>query len=239
MYIKILEKTYNNEVINESLRVSKVKFSHLFIGVKGTAVRATECPKIIVNAFVSGEGARSRNIITNAPLSVLVDYSDILKGLGWTSTTHGYTALPLGSLDLSKIDLILELKGLSAFAANDLTLIVFAVRLDDNMPILEYQYRSVPVDGITIPNVLSVYDVNVTDGIDNNNVSTLTFDKGDNMNVAHKAAFGMCQALSGLETANTWGLLHMDKDMEFGRRIKFQPTTAFNAFIVQYSSIVN
>lgn len=232
MIYPIIKKTYNNVSIAESVSLDKVKISHLLILIHGTAVKATEAPKILINGRIMDENNQSRNVISgNMPLDVLGAYSDMLGGVGFNSTTDEYVLLPIGSRDLSDKELILDIKSSAALAANDLIMEISGLRLDDNMPALEYQYRSIPIAGITVPRCLCMYDVNTA--YNSSVVSVITMENGSQLNIPHNTGFALAQATQKLESVNTFGIIYQDKDMEEGRKITIEPSAAFNAFILQ------
>lgn len=223
------------------VRFTKYKISHLIFRAHGVALKATELPKLILNANISGDNNLVKNIITNVPLSVLVDYCNILNGVALKSDTDMYCVLPIGSLDLTNQDLNISVKSTSDLGANAFTLDIYAERQSDIDPVLEYQYRAVPTDAVSVPNVLQVYDVSTA--YNSSVVSKLFFDNNSELTIPHKIAFAKCQQMSQLETENTWGLIHSDKNIATGqaggRRIRIEPTTAFNAFLIQYSAALN
>ncbi len=237
MFYKIKEDTKNNASISESLRLSKVKISHILFMAHGVGIKATEAPKLIFDIFVQDEYNNNKNIVTGVPASVFGEYADMLGGVGFNSITDIYFLIPVGTLDLSDKDLMIEMKTTSALAANDFVYSLYGVRLDDRLPVLEYQYRAMPVDGVTIPNCLALYDVSTA--YNSSVISVITMSDGSQINIPHKMAFALAQCTQKLETQNAYGIVFQDKDMEGGRKIKVEPSASFNALVLQYSAKLN
>lgn len=213
-------------------RVTKLKFTHLLFQIRGVALIATELPKIILNATISGI---NKNIITNVSLLNFAYYSDMLGGVGLNSTTDAYILIPLGSLDTHVQDLNYSIKSTSALAAQQFNMNVYAVRLDEEMDLLEYEYRAIPTTNVTFDNVYRIYD---TATAYNSAVNTvLTFPNNSQMTIPHKMAFALCQAQSKLESQNTFGTVFSDKDLDQGRQVTLLASAAWNALIISYSKL--
>lgn len=232
MFYPILEDTYNNESISESKRLTRVKISHLLISIHGTAIKATEAPKMYLNAKIQDINNKGRNVVQgNPPMKVLADFSDMRGGVAWNSTTDLFCLLPIGSRDLSQNELIVELKTTAALAANDCIVKIFGVRLDDSLPPIEYQYRNIPADGINFPSLLWLYDV--ASAYNDTNESTLTFEDNSQITVPHYMGWALAQATEKLESENAYALIFQDKDISGRRTVHVRPTSAFDAFVVQ------
>lgn len=235
MFYPIYEGTINNAAVNISEKLEKIRFSHLSIQVHGVAIKATEAPKLIVNAWTQDKNANIRKRITNVPLVAFGEYQDMQGGVGFISTTDLHAAIQMGSLDLRDQNFYLEIKSSSNLAANDCVFSIYAVMLAEDLPELEYTYKAITTDGYNVINALAVYD---TATAYNSAVKTLiTMPNGSQMTIPHKQGFSLCQCSSRLETANAYGCVYSDKDMfvQGGRNIRLEPDTSFNAFIIQYS----
>ena len=235
---KIIDNSSSTAVaVAVSGRGSKFKMSHLLIKIVGTAIKATEVPKLTMNAYLTGANNLVKNLVTNCPLLALGNYTDMMGGNAWIAAdTSAFILLPIGSVDLTNTDLNIDISsGGSTLAANAFSLKVYALRLSDTMPLLEFQYRAIPVDAISLGNVMSIYDVNAVVG--STVVSTLTFENGSQLTMPHDMSLALANTVSKLETQNTYALVYNDKDMMGGRKVKIEPSTAFNAFIVQYSQL--
>lgn len=223
--------------VSVDVRFSKYKISHLIFRIHGVAIKATESPKLILNAFVSGANNLVKNIITNVPLSVMGEYCNILKGVSWNSTTDLYMVIPVGSLDLTNMDLNVSVKSSSDLDANALTMDIYAARYSDNDPVVEYQYRSIPTDAIALSSVKQIYDV--ATAYNSSVISKLYFDNMSELTVPHKIAFTVCQQIGAVESENAFGLVFSEKTEPTGRKLRIEPTVAFNALIVQHSNALN
>lgn len=231
MFYPIYEGTINNAVVNIQEKLEKVKFTHLSIQIHGVAIKATEAPKMIVNAWTQDNQANIRKRITNVPMNQFGEFQDMSGGIGFISTTDLHALIPLGLIDCREQNFYLEIKA-AALAANDCVISIYAVMLADEMEQYEYIYKAVSTDGYNINKALAVYDVSTAY---NSAVKTvITMDNGSQMTIPHKQAFSVMQASARLETANGWGVIYSDKTMEGGRDIRIEPDTAFNAFIIQY-----
>lgn len=232
MYYSINQSSLSAGAVNISQKLENVKFSHLSIQLHGTAIKATEAPKLVLNCWTQDSGSNIRKRVTNVPLSVLGEYQDMNGGIGFISTTDLHILLDMGTIDTSDQTFWFEIKS-SSNLANSAVISIFAVMLVENSPEKEYMYKAITTDGLNIVNCLSVYDIDTA--YDSTVESLITFKGSQNqLTIPHKQAFSVAMASSRLETANKYGVIYSDKDYSTGRDIRIEPNTAFNAFIVQY-----
>lgn len=219
--------------VSISGRITKLKVSHVLIQVHGVALIATELPKLILNMNISGE---NRNLVTSCDLLTLAKYADQNGGCTMVSTTDAYILLPIGSIDTNVNDVNYKIHSTADLGANAMTIDMVAYRLGDNIPILEYELRAMPTSSITFKRVMLAFDINTS--YNDTQKTILTF-AGNNsqMTVKHGHAFALNQAVSKVESANTFGLLYSDKDMNMGREITFLADATFNMLVVSYSQV--
>lgn len=238
MYKGVEYSSAGSEIVVASARFSKIIMSHLLIGIRGVAVKATEAPKLIVNAHVSGGNALVKNLITNVPMNIFGEYKEIIGGRSWNSTTDLYLSIPVGTLNLKNMDFNVEVKGSSALAANALTMNIYAARYSDDDPVVEYQYRQIPVDAVSLKNVLQIWDTNTA--YNSSVVTKLHFEENNSeLSIPHKMAFVQAQQMGDVATETAWGLIHPDKDMGLGRSVRIEPSAAFYAFTVHNCAPLN
>jgi len=237
MLYKIIDVTKNAVAVSETAKFTKNKMSHLMVFLSGTAIDTVELAKFKLNVHITGENiSGTRHLVTGCKLSSLATYTDASGGVCKNSTTQSYILIPIGSLNFESMDLNVEIWTTSALAANDCRIAVYAVRFTDNLAVMEYQERNISLDGKTLPNIVALFDV--SSGITDTEQTKLTFENGSNLLISHDAGFVLFNTIMQVEAQTAWSCIYMDKDMNKGRTIRIEPTTAaWNAFIVQYGSI--
>lgn len=243
MQYLIKEGTFSAGAINEQIRLTRVRFSHLMIKLidKGTvphtsAEMIADLKKLVINSSVSGFASQKKNI-TDCLAWDFATLTDMSGGVGYSATELGARLfIPLGDYNLQESDIIIDINT-SSNLTKDIGFRVTALRLADNMERLEYLRRTVSTDGLHFARVLQMYDVNVN--IAGTEVkSIITFTENDTQaTVRHNTAYDLTQAVSQVEAVNTYGCIFSDKDVEEGRSIRVQPDAQFTAFAIQYSTL--
>lgn len=219
--------------VSYSKRIQKVRMSHLLIYGEGTAATlVADLGKLIMNLSLSG--AVERKLVTQVPLYSFVKYANFMFGSHIRSTTGYRILIPIGSLALDNSDMVIDIVS-SANTANIVTMQLCTVRLDDNLPILEYIQRTVGVEGAPFDRVLALFDMNAA--YNSAIASLLTWDNGNNMTVYHSDANALADIIGKVESATSIDIaqLLIDKDCEFGRMIKVEPSASCPLFVVQRS----
>ena len=239
--MQYLQKDVNySGAVRDQIRMSRVRFSHLLLHGKstdGTAHSSSELiadlKKIIINSALSGFASQKKNI-TDVSLWDFINVSDMSGGVGYSATDLSYRALiPLGDYNLQDSDMIFDVAS-SSNLTKQLSFRMVALRLGDGIERVEYLKRPVPTDGVHFARVLQLYDVDVNA---TEVKSLLSFENGTQAEIRHHSALELTQAVSRIESVNTYGCVYSDKDIEEGRAFKIEPSAAFNALAIQYSTL--
>ena len=244
MLYKQLEEIFPVGSVSRQIRVTNLRFSQFLVYMSGAQDITVDSSNLRLTVTVNNVGKAGKNIviINNVPISDFINLTELLKGQGYfgqhlygaTVKYNKATALiQAGDFALSVSDMVIDISGT---VSQDVRLKFYVVRVQDGLPYITYQRRSIGTDGALFPNVLRLFDV--SSGPDSTNVTTLTFEDNSQVDIPHDAAFLLSISKNSDKDGNMpvpFGEIFKDKDNRFGRAVKFQPVEAFDAFIVQFN----
>ncbi|MCL2154127.1 MAG: hypothetical protein FWH53_00530 [Leptospirales bacterium] len=235
MYYKGIDKKVGGVQLSESIVFKKIKLSHLLITMTDDIDVTSEASKIIIDVNTSGGGVPSRQLITRVNFKTLCEYTQRLGSVGISKDNKSmYSLIPIGSMDLDDMDLNVEINSSSAFSSSsNLRFTVYAIRISDVTPVLEFQEREIITQGKTFTNVVALFDINCDST--STNVTKITFDNSSQININHDIAHMFTNSSDQIFDVINWATLFLDKDMGSGRNIKVEPTNTFVGLVVQVS----
>ena len=251
MFNEIIRKTTVTDGAVITGQLDNVDFDNILIEITQTPagsnpVNATkeDFRKMVFNSKIITEESQTINIMEDCPLDVLIDYTDMLGGLGSEvgDVTYFIARVPHNMIRLRgqrQLKMSINVGALKGSTINStITVKVVAVTVEDIEPDhhLVYSYRSLGAGSDTkFANVVSLSVVDEDDT--STNETLITFEDSTQLRPEHVDAWFWSHAIGQLSHDIKHAIVFSSKDyssgMALGKNLSIRPKAATNYFAVQ------
>jgi len=251
MFNEIIKKTVVTDGAVITGQLDNVDFDNVLIEITQTPdeiapVNATkeDLRKMVFNSKIITEDSRTINIMEDCPLDVLVDYTDLLGGLGSETgdVTYFIARIPHNMIRLRgqrQFKMSINVGALKGATINStITVKVVAVTVNDEEPDhhLVYSFRSLGAGSDTkFSNVVSLSVVD--EDKSTTNETLITFEDGTQLRPEHVDAWFWSHAIGQLSNDIKHAIVFSNKDyeseMSLGKNLNVRPKANCKYFAVQ------